>query len=360
VDHGNDIQEANYDAPTGTPLVSVVIPAYNAAPYIGGTLDSVFAQTFTDYEVLVVNDGSPDTAAMEVALQPYQSRIRYLKQENRGPSSARNTGIQSASGKYVAFLDSDDFWLPLHLARQVALLEGDASLQMAYANGLYLRDELPVGILFDSSPQSLPVDLDALLQERSTVFTSSTVVLRQALVKVGLFDEKLTRCEDYDLWLRLVQSGVGMSFRRDIQIRHRQSNGLAADWELMRRALIQVYEKHLALGTLSEQQAQFVRRKIRGISTAIEFRRAKVALLEGHFAEAQASVRKVQESDPGWMLAFAQIGLRHFPHVLQSLYRVHLRRMERQNRDRSTRSLKKAGFEGLAPGAKVLAGPTRT
>ena len=89
------------------PLVSVVIPAYNAASYITATLDSAFAQTLSDYEIIVVNDGSPDTPLLEEALQPYLGKIRYIKQENRGPSNARNTGIQASRGKYVAFLDSD-------------------------------------------------------------------------------------------------------------------------------------------------------------------------------------------------------------------------------------------------------------
>jgi glycosyltransferase involved in cell wall biosynthesis len=359
VSNGNDMSARISSAPTGAPLVSVVIPAYNAARYVAPTLESVFAQTFTDYEIVLVNDGSPDTPALESALQAYQSRIRYLTQENRGPSSARNAGIRAATGKYVAFLDSDDSWLPQHLARQVAMLEADSSLQMVYANGLYLRGELAVGILFDSSPQVLPVDLDALLDERSTVITSSTVVLRQALVNVGLFDEQLRRCEDYDLWLRLAESGIGISFTREIQIRHRQSNGLAANWELMRRALIQVYEKHRALGILSTAQAQFVREKMRHLEMTIEFRRAKQALLMGQFPEACETVRKVRALDPSWKLACAQIGLRHFPRVMQSLYRVHLRRIERQYRDRSMRSLRNAGFEAPAD-TKALADPTLT
>ena len=237
MNQGNDIPAQNIGASPSTRLVTVVIPAYNAAPYIGATLDSVFKQAFTDFEVVVVNDGSPDTPALELALRPYQ-RIRYLRQENRGPSSARNAGIQVAAGKYVAFLDSDDLWLPQHLAKQVTTLETNPKLQMVYANGIYLRGETPVGILFDNSPQALPVDLDGLLHERSTVITSSAVVLREALLKAGLFDEQLRRCEDYDLWLRLAQSGATISFTREIQIRHRQSNGLAANWELMRQALI--------------------------------------------------------------------------------------------------------------------------
>lgn len=341
-------------------MVSVVIPAYNAAPYIGATLDSVFKQTLPDFEVLVVNDGSPDTLALELALRPFESKIHYLRQENHGPSSARNAGIQAAAGKYVAFLDSDDLWLPQHLSKQVSTLETNSKLQMVYANGIYLRGDTPVGILFDNSPQALPVDLDGLLHERATVITSSAVVLREALLRAGLFDERLRRCEDYDLWLRLAQCGATISFSREIQIRHRQSNGLAANWELMRQALIQVYEKHLALGALCAEQSRFVRSKIKKISAAIEFRRAKRALLEGDFPKALKSVRSVQDSDPSWKLAALRIGLQRFPHTLQTLYRMHLRRMERQYRERSSRALRNAGFEGLAPDTKVLPDPTLT
>src|SRR5947209_18801381 len=101
------------------PAVSVIIPAYNAAQYIGEALDSVFAQTFTDYEVIVVNDDSPDTAELERALAPYRERVVYIKQENRGPGGARNTAILKARGECVALLDSDDVWLPTFLAEQM-------------------------------------------------------------------------------------------------------------------------------------------------------------------------------------------------------------------------------------------------
>jgi glycosyltransferase involved in cell wall biosynthesis len=99
--------------------VSIIIPAYNIAPYIAETLDSVFAQTFTDYEVIVVNDGSPDTEEFERAMQPYLDRVIYLKQENGGASVARNAGLQTARGEFVAFLDGDDLWLPNYLEEQM-------------------------------------------------------------------------------------------------------------------------------------------------------------------------------------------------------------------------------------------------
>lgn len=334
-------------------LVSVVIPAYNAARYIAATLDSVFAQTLPAFEILLVNDGSPDTSALESALAPYQAKIRYLKQENRGPSAARNVAIQAARGKYLAFLDSDDLWMPQHLQKQVAFLEDHPQYGLAYANGVVLRSDVPVAILFETTPQSSPTDFDALLHERSTVITSSTVVSREALLQVGLFDEQMRRCEDYDLWLRLSHAGVGFSFTRELQICHRLGNGLASSNELMKLALIQVYEKHLALGTLSGKQAQFVRKKVANLGAAIEYRRAKQALLGGEFLEALESMEKAETSMPSLKLKFVRLSLRFFPHVFQNIYRFHLQRVERQYRARGARSLKDAGFEGLAAPAKV-------
>ena len=344
------------------PLVSVVIPAYDAAAYIPATLDSILAQTISSYEVIVVNDGSPDTPALEKSLQPYFGKIRYIKQDNRGPSSARNTGIRAARGKYVAFLDSDDLWFPNHLANQLALFESDPSLGLVYANGVQIRDDQPVGISFDRTPQSLPVTLESLLREDSTVSTSSAVVSREALVQVGMFDEQFRRCEDYDLWLRLAIAGVRMTFTREVQIAHRPANGLAADGDLMKQALIAVYQKTLATQKLTEQQTSIVRAKIANISLAIHFERAKRFLLAGKFGEAVECIDRAKAITPLWKLRVAELGLRLSPRVLQSLYRAHLRRVENRKRAEREQSLKLAGFanrpiDGITGtgGAAVLA-----
>src|SRR5262245_33293054 len=123
-----------------SPAVSVIIPAYNAANYISETLDSVLAQTFQDWEIIVVNDGSPDTEELEHVLGRYQEQISYRKQENRGPGSARNEGMRHARGKYLAFLDSDDLWLPDFLSEVVQFLEEHPSISMACADCVYFGD----------------------------------------------------------------------------------------------------------------------------------------------------------------------------------------------------------------------------
>src|SRR5437773_740875 len=116
------------------PSVSVIVPAYNVALFIGETLASVFAQTFTDFEVVIVNDGSPDTEELELALRPYRERINYLRQENSGASAARNTGLRAARGELIAFLDADDVWAPNYLEEQLKFIrEFDCDLACADA-----------------------------------------------------------------------------------------------------------------------------------------------------------------------------------------------------------------------------------
>ena len=121
---------------SATPKVSVIIPTYKTAHFIAACLDSVFAQTYQDLEAVVVNDGSPDTPELEQVLVPYMDRIVYIKQENKRTAGARNNAIRHARGEFVAFLDSDDVWMPDHLAEQMQLFANDPSVELTYSNGL--------------------------------------------------------------------------------------------------------------------------------------------------------------------------------------------------------------------------------
>src|SRR5205085_1848539 len=132
----SDILTRHPQSTNDAPAVSIIIPAFNAASYIGAALDSVFAQTFSDYETIIVNDGSPDTDDLERVLEPYRERVVYLKQENSGPGGARNIGILKARGRYVAFLDADDVWLPNYLFQQMRALRENPSLDLIYSDAL--------------------------------------------------------------------------------------------------------------------------------------------------------------------------------------------------------------------------------
>jgi glycosyltransferase involved in cell wall biosynthesis len=192
---------------TKTPLVSVIVPAYNVADFIGDALNSVLAQTVTDYEIIVVNDGSPDTEALEKVLGPYMSRIVYLKQENRGVSAARNTGIKAARGSLIAFLDGDDSWLPHYLEVQVPRIQADPSIDVLYPNVIMFGDSSEAGEEFMTiCPSNGEVTFERLLLQECNV-SNCSIARRETIVRAGLFDEELRSVEDFDLWLRVIKHG---------------------------------------------------------------------------------------------------------------------------------------------------------
>jgi len=208
-----------------TPRVSVIIPTYRTADLIASCLDSVFAQTYSDFEVVVVNDGSPDTPELEGVLQPYlnrynneqnNDRIVYLKQENKRAAGARNNAIRHARGEFVAFLDSDDTWYPHHLGAQMQLIADDPSLDLVYANASDPAHEQP---FMSRCPSHGPATFDALIVERCQIPISTVVARKRTLMDAGLFDEGLARCDDYDMWLRTAFSGAKIGYSRIVQAR---------------------------------------------------------------------------------------------------------------------------------------------
>lgn len=185
------------------PKVSVIIPAYNAMQYLPTTLDSVLQQIFTNFEVLIVNDGSSDSIG-EWAGALTDARVRLITQTNQGVSSARNTGISSAQGEYVAFLDADDLWEPMYLERQVNYLENHPQVGVVYT-WTRLIDELghPTNRIFASHAQGM---IWQELLEKDVISTGSSAMVRRiCLDDVGGFDTVLTHAEDLELWLRIAR-----------------------------------------------------------------------------------------------------------------------------------------------------------
>ena len=226
------------------PQVSVIIPAYNVADYIGEALDSVFRQTFTDYEAIVVNDGSPDTPRLEQVLQPYRDRIIYIVQENRGLSGARNTAIRAAKGTYVALLDADDIWEPDYLAVQLDYLQKHPECDLVSCNARFFGDETYGGQEYISVfPSRGPVSFASLVTRKCNLFVAVTA-RRDAILQVGLFDEGLRSCEDYDMWLRLAAAGARIGYHDKVLVRYRRrESSLSADPVWMAENNIKVLEK---------------------------------------------------------------------------------------------------------------------
>jgi glycosyltransferase involved in cell wall biosynthesis len=235
-----------------TPTISVVIPVYNAAEFIGEALDSVFAQTCLPLEVIVVDDGSEDRTPDVVA--SYASKVTYIRKERGGPGSARNVGIRAASGQWIAFLDGDDIWLPTlleKLARVASqtqaslvfcdsqqLINGsasDTSRLESYGLKKRLRTLAPNGVMLD------PFRL--FLEERCYIFTPGAMIEREALVDVGLFDETFYCGEDLDLWLRLSMHYRFAVIGEVLHLRRIHGKNTGYNWWAKVRGDLQVYEK---------------------------------------------------------------------------------------------------------------------
>ena len=184
------------------PLISVVIPTYNRVHLIGEALESVFAQTFKDYEVILIDDGSTD-GTEESVKKNFAGRLRYVRQKNQGISSARNHGIVLARGKYVAFLDSDDKWLPKKLAKQAEYLEANPHVGLLCTK--LWRYEIGNEEKRETCPPDFPKHFTDLLTGPNFIPTTTTMVRKRCLDAVGVFDPALPVAEDWDLWLRIAK-----------------------------------------------------------------------------------------------------------------------------------------------------------
>lgn len=303
--------------PNSTPTVSVIIPAYNAAAYIRDTLDSVFAQTYKNFEVILMNDGSPDAEEFESAIEPYRERIVYLKQENRGPSAARNAGILRAQGEYLAFLDSDDAWLPEYLAFQMKLFEGTPSLDMVYCDSLNFGDPRVAGTTFmRTNPSDGPVTFESLLTERCSVITSCTVVRRRIIVECGLFEEQMWRGEDYHMWLRVAGHGGRIAYHKVVLGRRRVHPGAlsAAVIEFFSASIAVL--KHLeSTLELSAERRSLLQTQVAKFQAEAQLEQGKHHLSAGQLDEARHLLSKANAYFRSPKVSLALVGLRFAPRL---------------------------------------------
>src|SRR5579871_661174 len=211
---------------TDSPAVTIVIAAYKVTPYIAQALDSCFEQTFQDFEIVVVNDGCPDTEALEKVLEPYQSRIRYIKQKNTGVAGARNTAIRAARAPLILHLDADDWMDRECLESQVALLRDRPELDAAYTNSIFFGNTDWNGTcLMDHYPSEGEVSFRSVMEARTCPANPAAIMRRDALFRVGLYDESLRSWEDLDMWLRILKSGGGVGYSRKPLVHYRRWHG---------------------------------------------------------------------------------------------------------------------------------------
>lgn len=303
------------------PNVSVIIPSYKTAHLIPDCLESVFAQTYKDFEVMVVNDGSPDTPELEQALKPYAGRIVYIKQENKRAAGARNTAIQQASGEFLAFLDSDDTWTPDHLAGQMQLFAQYPTLDLVYSNALLVGDPERECEFMEQCPSHGQATFDALVVERCQIPISTVVARKRAIVKAGMFDEKLLRCDDYDMWVRTAFHGANIAYSRKVQARMAigRPGSLSQERSKMVEAYWRILEKFQRTLPLSDADRDVVARRAAVIRVRYLVAEGKCRLDEHKFDKARELFVEAQRSRMAPRLSLVLLGLRIAPNATSKL-----------------------------------------
>ena len=322
-----DILRAGVGMPleSAAPLVSIVIPAYNVAPYISETLATVFAQTFTDFEVIIVNDGSPDTEEFERAIEPYRERIVYLKHENRGASAARNTGLRAARGELIAFLDADDLWSPNYLSEQLKFIR-EYGCDLACADAMIFGVSADAGhsymdsLMGSAPPQGRVTFLELVNADRSLI-TSGVVVRRDVVFEVGLFDEALRNAQDFDLWLRLARHGARLAYQRKVLLSYRsRTNSLSGDAINSHQRELRVFDKIEQSYDLTPTERLEVTAVIRSRRALLEYELGKLYLVPGDFARARESFANANSLQRSWKPRLALWLTRIAPVLFRSLY----------------------------------------
>jgi len=272
----------------GKPKVSVITCAYNAAPWIAQTLESVFSQTYTDYEMIVVDDGSTDGTAEIV--RRYGERVRLISQSNRGTGAARNTAIASSRGELIVNLDADDLWFASALAALVPAFD-DPAVGIACTDVLLWDEKTPWNRCprhseYYRPPNADPATWSQLMHENYIPVV--TLMIRRSLIeRLGGFDESLPLANDYDMVLRAALAGAKIRCLDGVHGVYRVREGsVSRNLARMLDELVLIYEKMLATADLSPDQRRLALRAIRRRRTG--YRTAGVNyLLAGQVAAAR-------------------------------------------------------------------------
>jgi len=304
------------------PKISVVIPVYNNAEYIGETLRSAIEQKYRDHEIIVVNDGSPDTNKLEVAIQPYREDIIYIKQKNAGAGVARNTGIYEARGEFIAFLDGDDVWMPDFLPSQYIFLQRNG-YDMVYCDALLFGMR---SVYRQSYMQTAPsvgiANFDTLLDFRCNVITSGTLVRRQAVIDAGLFETARVRAHDYHLWLRIAKNGAKIGYQRKPLLKYRvHLESLSGNAVSRVEREIDVLHRVLDSIELSGRQKKTVANLLARLEADLAVETGKSQLLKGEYREAAASFRSANVHHRSIKLTAVSWLTRIAPEAMVKIYR---------------------------------------
>ena len=231
--------------------ISVIIPTYNRRHTLERAIDSVLSQTFKPFEIIIVDDGSEDGTRNWVQ-EAYPS-IKYIYQSNNGVSSARNKGIISSRGSWIALLDSDDEWMPEKLEDQVIFINENPGSLFCHTNEIWIRNGVRVNQM--KKHKKYGGDIFKYCLDMCRISPSSSLIKKEVFEDVGLFDESLTVCEDYDLWLRITAKYTILFLDRPLIKKYGgHADQLSRVPEGIEQYRIQSLEKILSMSILDQDQ----------------------------------------------------------------------------------------------------------
>jgi glycosyltransferase involved in cell wall biosynthesis len=303
------------------PAVSIIMPAYNVESYIGDAIGSALAQTFTDFELIVVDDGSTDGTAQSVrALAHWDRRIKLVQQPNRGLAGARNSALRASRGDFFALLDSDDLWEPTFLAEQLAILHARPDVDIVTGNGWYLGGAKHGQI---ARPESRPTpDLASIIGDEWSVFIMS-VFRRQVYTVIGSFDESMRSNEDYDFWLRAAVAGFTFA-RNNTPLGHYRvrTDSLSASDVRMLRGILHVYTKLRPVIADRPHEMAILQQQIARFESELLTAEARLALEIADFAAAREHLSALHARRGGATLVLARVLARWSPRTLLKMIRM--------------------------------------
>jgi glycosyltransferase involved in cell wall biosynthesis len=290
--------------------VVVVVPCYNAANYLPRALDSILAQTHTDFRICVVDDGSTDKTAN--ILERYSGHAPHFRQEHAGQAAARNRGIRMSSSPYIAFLDADDYWLPQKLERQIAVLEQNPRVGLVCSDCATIKDGTLAGTYLGSNKAPSAGKLFERLTRDCFVFTPTVVVRRKCLEDVGLFHESLAVSEDFNLWLRIAARWEIAVVPEVLAVRETRPEGLS----LSTRPEVYLENGIAALENVELSCPELSRDEGRALKKAIAERfyvYGSHLLASGLRRESRANLAKALQRRPAHSRAWIKWGLSFLP-----------------------------------------------